>query len=160
MDYSRAWERLGKWHVSYLEHMLRKHNLVGIEETREALAHYTALLNMYRQARNNGTPFLVYSENAQSGYDSVHHGWCFRAVHDLLHIELQRNFSAEHEMQVAMHHLRLAWQEFGAGSQEGRILAGETIGQTLYYMLYGNYVDEQRRFDELFAWVLDKEKYD
>lgn len=78
-------------------------------------------------------------------YGSAAVNYAYRAWHDATHIKLGLDFSMESERQVALDHVRTAW-EAGLSVEDCNLLWIDSQGQNEYFKVHGDFVDNQREF--------------
>jgi len=109
-----------------------------------APATYANLREEFRRASHLGEPFPVYSgASSKTIYTSTIGNWAFRFWHDVLHCEMNADFSPAGERKVASQQCRDCAEAFGSDSMEFKLLAADTIGQVQYYTECGGFVEDQ-----------------
>ena len=92
------------------------------------------------------TNLVVYSGNCEDTiYSSPEVNHSFRAWHDKLHLIHNLNFSREHELQVAAHHV-----EALDNPLDKALIWSDVAGQVEFYFKHKKFVENQRNFLKTF----------
>lgn len=70
----------------------------------------------------------------------------FRFWHDILHISYGLDFSLKSEVAIGEMHVAEVKRIFGHASMEGRIMEADTVGQSIYQSIKGQFPKDQTRF--------------
>lgn len=101
----------------------------------------------WNHARLIGTPFPVWAGASDNTiYMSPADNHAFRFWHDYLHVSCGLGMSLADELTVANLHIEHVASRWGKDSPEAALMAVDTAGQALYYMVHGEHVPNQLGF--------------
>lgn len=153
--FTQARATLQNYVVNLAEELMEKHNIKSIRPTQYAPSTFEMLLDEMNSASFDGT-FRVYSGGMDfTIYNDAHGNHCFRFVHDMKHLELNRDFSFAGEVAVAKAQIAEADAIYGKGSDVSLLLEIDTLGQLLYFHNHDKFVDNQLEF----AWEKFQARY-
>ncbi len=120
----------------------------GWRATADAPSTFEAVLDAYEHSRMTGERLPVFDGASDLTIflgPQVNHA--LRFLHDLTHVELKLDFSADSELRVAVEHLtRLRQAGFAVGSLEWHLFHAETVGQIVASCVLGRSPIDQKAF--------------
>jgi hypothetical protein len=117
------------------------------EEREDAPDTLQSIREAFLKSRNDRSGFPVYAgASDKTIYLSPEGNWAFRFWHDILHVIHASNTTFEDEVKLGWLHVQAVEKEFGKGSLEARIMGWDTVGQSAYHVMMGNFPEDQREF--------------
>ena len=101
----------------------------------------------WREARRTGLPFPVWAGASENTiYLRPEDNHAFRFWHDSMHVRYLLDTSLADELRVAQYHVDFVAGLYGKDSPEAALMAVDTAGQALYYMVHGEHVPNQLQY--------------
>lgn len=119
----------------------------GYGEAMDAPDTLQGIREAFLKARKDRQAFPVYAgASDKTVYLSPEGNWAFRFWHDILHVIHASDTTFEDEVKLGWLHVQAVEKEFGKGSLEARIMGWDTVGQSAYHAIMGNFPEDQRQF--------------
>lgn len=119
----------------------------GYQEVDSAPETLQSIREAFLKARKDRQAFPVYAgASEKTVYLSPEGNWAFRFWHDILHVIHASDTTFEDEVKLGWLHVQAVEKEFGKGSLEARIMGWDTVGQSAYHSILGNFPEDQSRF--------------
>lgn len=119
----------------------------GYEEVDAAPESLKDIREAFLKARKDRQSFPVFKgASDKTIYLSAEGNWAFRFWHDILHVIHASDTTFEDEVKLGWFHVSAVEKEFGKGSLEARIMGWDTVGQSAYFAMMGNFPEDQRQF--------------
>lgn len=105
------------------------------------------LSHQWQRCRVYKEPFPVWAGASDNTiYLRPEDNHAFRFWHDHLHVTRGLGMSLSDELAVSVLHVQYVDLAYGKGSIEAALMAADTAGQALYYMVHGEHVPNQLQF--------------
>jgi len=119
----------------------------GYQEVADAPETLQSIREAFLKARKDRQAFPVYSgASDKTVYLNPEGNWAFRFWHDILHVIHASDTKFEDEVKLGYLHVQAVEKEFGKGSLEARIMGWDTVGQSAYHAILGNFPEDQAGF--------------
>lgn len=119
----------------------------GYEEVDNAPETLQSIREAFLKARKDRQAFPVFAgASDKTVYLSAEGNWAFRFWHDILHVIHASDTTFEDEVKLGYLHVQAVEKEFGKGSLEARIMGWDTVGQSAYHAMMGNFPEDQAGF--------------
>lgn len=122
---------------------------VGFGYRDDAVAPQTdeELMQAWAQSKRDGTAFPVWSGASDSTiYTNRGGNYAFRFWHDSLHARLGLSTPRADEVKIGEMHVDAVAAEFGEDSLEAILMHWDTVGQSNYCDMYGEFPSDQLMF--------------
>lgn len=130
-----------------IAHNISKSLNIGFEESNNAPNTFKQLKEHYKNIKNSGGTFKVYSGGCDTTiYTSLHANYAFRFWHDITHLTYDLGFSTNDEIETAKKQMEVLKKYIPADSLEFKLFYADTIGQTEYYADHKDFVKDQMAY--------------